>query len=475
MATTTIPAISTTRVLQLSDDFYELGSATIGSAKQQANQIPLWAPYANLLSTSAFDVTGITAPVTVIALGLAAFNDGGGGTYMYSPSSTATVNGTTILASNTGTGRWLDGASQIQADWTQATTTSPAYIKNKPTLGTAASHAATDFDASGAAAAAQAAAEAASWPVGASVGGAMTGPLNALASNPSVGVTFKSVSTGTDGLVSGGQFQLETPSPYATGGNVQIRFDLQGFARIRLSGSPSISLSPAGSGGLKAGAQQLLLLQNFSGSAFSITWNPDWQPMNGVAFPASIPNGQSMWIWLLCGGVTEFDVAAGVFDSLGAAVAALGANNNATFNALTVTGGIVNKLIGYPTGNTIGIQFNLSNAGGAFDIIPITTPTASFSPSGSGGIQPGARQTLLIYNNYGSTVSLTWQSNWNGSSFLPTTLAPLQCIIVELGCHGTTETSIYAAASSVSGGGGGGFTAAGDLSGSSTNQTVIGQ
>lgn len=49
-------------------------------------------------------------------------------------------------------------ASAVQTDWSQATITSPGFIKNKPTLGTASASATGDFDASGAASTAQAAA-----------------------------------------------------------------------------------------------------------------------------------------------------------------------------------------------------------------------------------------------------------------------------------------------------------------------------
>ena len=61
----------------------------------------------------------------------------------------------------------------------------------------------------------------------------------------------------------------EKPIGYATGGNIQIRFDLGCYDHIALS--VNASFSPAGSSGMKAGSRQTLDLTNASGGGFSAT------------------------------------------------------------------------------------------------------------------------------------------------------------------------------------------------------------
>lgn len=61
-------------------------------------------------------------------------------------------NGTNVAVATPGTDYV---ASQAQSDWNESTSTAVDYIRNKPTIGTAAAHAAADFDAAGTASAVQ--------------------------------------------------------------------------------------------------------------------------------------------------------------------------------------------------------------------------------------------------------------------------------------------------------------------------------
>lgn len=130
--TSTIPGIPTTLVLPPSDHYVEAGGATAGSTKTLLQNFPQ--SVANIAALQALDISS-AGIVTVITRGGTTEGDGHGGSYTYFVGSTASPDGQTIIAPTTGSGRWLVrglGFSQVQSDWTQATTTDPSFIKNKP-------------------------------------------------------------------------------------------------------------------------------------------------------------------------------------------------------------------------------------------------------------------------------------------------------------------------------------------------------
>lgn len=134
---------------------------------------------------------------------------------------------------------------------------------------------------------------------------------------------------------------------------------------------------------------------------------------------------------------------------------------NPTVAQLSGVGSITEKPIGYATGGTIQLRFDL----GAYDHIGITTAgTTSFSPSGSSGMANGRRQMLDITNTTGSSIVLAWNPAWGlANGALPTSLAPGAWIRVMLYCTGATEATIVASYFATAGGGGGGLPAGGAI------------
>jgi hypothetical protein len=99
-----------------------------------------------------------------------------------------------------------------------------------------------------------------------------------------------------------------SPVGYATGGSVQIRFELGAYDYIPLT--VNASFSPSGSSGLAAGRRQTLDLFNTTGASLTLTWPGSWKVVNG-ALPTSINAGQSLRVELNCGGATEASILAG--------------------------------------------------------------------------------------------------------------------------------------------------------------------
>lgn len=96
-----------------------------------------------------------------------------------------------------------------------------------------------------------------------------------------------------------------TPVGYPTGGAVGIRFDLGSYDYIPLT--VNASFSPAGSGGLVAGAWQQLDLFNTTAGVLTLTWNASWKTAAGV-LPASLAAGARLTVYLTCVGAAETDV-----------------------------------------------------------------------------------------------------------------------------------------------------------------------
>ncbi len=113
---------------------------------------------------------------------------------------------------------------------------------------------------------------------------------------------------------------------------------------------------------------------------------------------------------------------------------------NPTVDLLSGVTSIRQVPVGYATGGTIQLRFDL----GSFDDIGLTV-NASFSPAGSSGMQAGRVQELVLRNTTGGVLTLTWNGSWVISGPpLPTTLAAGAAIRVRFTCQGTTEASIAA-------------------------------
>lgn len=91
--------------LPASNDYLLTDGATHGTAKNLLTNFP------QITSTRAtlagLTITSIPTGVTVITLGGSAIGDGGGATYYYDSTSSATPNGVTIIQPTVGSGRWL--------------------------------------------------------------------------------------------------------------------------------------------------------------------------------------------------------------------------------------------------------------------------------------------------------------------------------------------------------------------------------
>lgn len=111
MSTKLIQQIATTGVLPQVDDYAEFGGATAGSTKMLKSAI--LQQVASRAALSVLDNTNCVSGFQVQVGGGSSLGDGAGQFFYYSSSSTATVNGVTILATFTGTGRWLWVAQYI--------------------------------------------------------------------------------------------------------------------------------------------------------------------------------------------------------------------------------------------------------------------------------------------------------------------------------------------------------------------------
>lgn len=107
----------------------------------------------------------------------------------------------------------------------------------------------------------------------------------------------------------------EKPIGYASGGNVQIRFDLGAYDHIGLT--VNASFSPAGSSGLVNGARQIIDLTNTTGAPLTLAWPAAWQLANG-ALPTTLAGGAWFRVVLYSTGTTEAKVVASQFSTAAA-------------------------------------------------------------------------------------------------------------------------------------------------------------
>ena len=151
-----------------------------------------------------------------------------------------------------------------------------------------------------------------------SVGAGTNVSIGGTATNPVINVPNLAgdvtgpLATNTVALLSGVGSILQTPIAYATGGNVQVRFDLGSYAYIGLT--VNASFSPSGSAGIAAGRVQTIDLTNTTGGTLTLTWNASWKLADG-ALPTSITAGSSYRIELRCGSTTEGSIIASWFQT----------------------------------------------------------------------------------------------------------------------------------------------------------------
>ena len=151
-----------------------------------------------------------------------------------------------------------------------------------------------------------------------SVGAGTNVSIGGTATNPVINVPNLAgdvtgpLATNTVALLSGVGSILQTPIAYATGGNVQVRFDLGSYAYIGLT--VNASFSPSGSAGIAAGRVQTIDLTNTTGGTLTLTWNASWKLADG-ALPTSFTAGSSYRIELRCGSTTEGSIIASWFQT----------------------------------------------------------------------------------------------------------------------------------------------------------------
>lgn len=112
-ANTTIEAIATTSVLPAVNDYIPTSGVTYGTRKMAGASFTYLT--ATRTSLAALSITGAADGAGVLVLGATAAGDGGGASYFWSATSTATPNGNTVIlpASAPGTGRWLKATGNV--------------------------------------------------------------------------------------------------------------------------------------------------------------------------------------------------------------------------------------------------------------------------------------------------------------------------------------------------------------------------
>jgi len=274
---------------------------------------------------------------------------------------------------------------------------------------------------------------------------------------------------------------------YATGGNVQIRFDEGSYANIGLTTS-SISLSPSGSDGMLAGRFQIITITNLSGGSATITVNSSWVAGGGV--PSTLANNGSVTLFLSCSGTTEGSIAISgmggtantytFIDSLSNSSGTVslsgdsaspgnsyfyGTNGSGTKGwyaqntiPAVLSGGTSTRLLYFTGSTTYGSNSGLtSDTSGNLSALSLTAGSGGItSASGDNLILAAASgkvlQTVTAFNHvttgsnslfdqWGITASHSLNVGWDGSEGLITTFGKADLIIYEASSHQFETTS----------------------------------
>ena len=119
-------------------------------------------------------------------------------------------------------------------------------------------------------------------------------------------------------------------------------------------------------------------------------------------------------------------------------VGAIGVGQNATVNLLVCNAVATFATVGYATGGSVQMRFDLGNAA----YIGATTSSLSLSPSGSGGLTNGRWQNVTIKNTTGSAMTLTLNASWVVAGTLPASLSGGQVIELFFQIYGTSESDV---------------------------------
>lgn len=105
-----------------------------------------------------------------------------------------------------------------------------------------------------------------------------------------------------------------------------------------------------------------------------------------------------------------------------------------------VVNGLQLDPVGYPTGGTLGVRFDL----GAYAYLELSTNISFTQPSG--GMLSGRTQTIDLVNLTGSPLAMAWNSSWQKANGpLPTVILPSTAFRIQLKSGGTTEAKVTAA------------------------------